>query len=123
MDYKLYAVRIFVRDWENAVRFYKETLGMATTFESAELGWAELDTGAAHLAVERLNPEDDDEEHGALVGRNLCIPLSVSDIDNTYATLRDRGVEFLAPPGKQPLGGTLAHFKDPEGTLLTMLGS
>jgi lactoylglutathione lyase len=70
-----------------------------------------------------LNPEDDDEEHGALVGRNLCVSLSVSDIDKTYTTLCDCGVEFLSPPNKQPWGGTLAHFKDPEGNLLTLLGS
>ena len=53
MQAKLYAVRIFVRDWERALRFYTETLGLDTTFRSDELGWAELDTGEAHLALER----------------------------------------------------------------------
>ncbi len=32
MDCKLYVVRVFVTDWERAIRFYTETLGIPTTF-------------------------------------------------------------------------------------------
>ncbi len=62
MDYRLFAVRVWVTDWDRALRFYTETLGIPTTFE------------------------------------------------------------FTMPPTKQPWGGVLAHLKDPDGNVLTLLG-
>lgn len=120
MEFKLYALRIFVTDWERAIRFYTETLGIPMNYRSDELGWAELDTGEGQLALERTAP--DDKEGRAMVGRFLGVSLAVDDIDATYEKLVDRGVEFLKPPTKQPWGGTLAHFRDPDGNWLTLLG-
>jgi hypothetical protein len=36
--------------------------------------------------------------------------------------IRLRGVEFLSPPERQPSNGTLAHLRDPDGNILTLLG-
>jgi len=121
MKYKLYAVRVFVSDWERSLDFYSNTLGMPVAFASAEMGWAELDTGGAHLALERADPED--AESAALVGRMLGVSLEVDDITSTYETLVSRGVGFLGSPEKQAWGGVLAHFRDPDGNVLTLLGS
>lgn len=114
-------MRIFVSDWERAVRFYTETLGIPATFRSDELGWAQLATGQGQLALERTAP--DDPEARELVGRFVGVSLGVADIDATHRTLAQRGVEFLAAPEKQPWGGVLAHFRDPDGNVLTLLGS
>jgi uncharacterized glyoxalase superfamily protein PhnB len=46
----------------------------------------------------------------------------VADIAGLYENLRSRGVEFLAPPEQQPWGGALAHLRDPDGNILTLLG-
>ncbi len=121
MDYRLVAVRIFVTDWERAIRFYTETLGIPSTYRSDELGWAQLATGEGQLALERAAP--DDPEAQALVGRMLCVSLRVPDIQSAYETLTGRGVEFLEPPETQPWGGVLAHLRDPDGNVLTLLGS
>ncbi len=121
MDYKLFAVRVFVTDWERAIQFYTETIGIPASFRSDEMGWAQLETGEAQLALERVAP--DDEEARELVGRFVGVSLQVSDIEATYKTLVERGVEFLAPPGKQPWGGVLAHFRDPDRNVITLLGS
>ena len=121
LDYKLFAVRVFVTDWERALRFYTETLGIPTSFRSDEMGWAQLATGEGQLALERAQPGD--AESQALVGRFLGVSLQVPDIDATYATLVERDVEFLEPPAKQPWGGVLAHLRDPDGNVLTLLGS
>jgi lactoylglutathione lyase len=85
------------------------------------MGWAELDTGEAHLALECVDPAD--AEAVALVGRFVSVSLEVDDIQATYDTLLSRGVECLAPPEKQPWGGTLAHFRNLDGNVLTLLGS
>ena len=121
MNYKLYAVRIYVTDWDRALDFYSNTLGMPVAFAGADMGWAELDTGEAHLALQRVDP--DDAEGNDLVGRFLSVSLQVDDIQATYETLRTRGVEFLEPPEAQPWGGVLAHFRDPDGNVLTLLSS
>ncbi len=120
MEYKLFAVRVFVTDWDRAIRFYSETLGMPVAFRSDEIGWAQMATGEGQLALERVDPSD--QEGQALIGRFVGVSLQVSDILMTYQTLAERGVEFLAPPEKQPWGGMLAHLRDPDGNILTLLG-
>jgi uncharacterized glyoxalase superfamily protein PhnB len=57
--------------------------------------------GEGQLALERVDPSD--EEGRALV-------------------LAERGVEFVGPPEKQSWGGVLAHLRDPDGNILTLLG-
>jgi catechol 2,3-dioxygenase-like lactoylglutathione lyase family enzyme len=117
--YSLAVVRVFVRDFERALAFYTETLGMPLAHGSD--GWAQLDTGAAQLALERVGPGEADGE--ALLGRFVGVSLAVADVDAVHARLRSRGVEFLGPPERMPWGGTLAHFRDPEGNVLTLLGA
>ncbi len=119
--YRIAFVRVFVTDWEQALRFYTGTLGMGLALRNDELGWAELDTGEARLALERMAA--DDAEGVGYVGRVIAVSLRVPDIDATYAALVERGVEFLGPPQRQPWGGALVHLKDPEGNVLTLLGS
>lgn len=121
MDYKLNVVRVYVTDWERALEFYSTTLGMPVAFAGPEMGWAELDTGEAHLALERVDPSDD--EASALVGRFVSVSLEVNDIQSTYENLRSRGVDFVAPPEAQPWGGVLAHFRDPDENIVTLVGS
>ena len=77
-------------------------------------------TGEGQLALERVDPSD--AEGIALVGRFVGVSLQVSDIFATYETLLKRGLDFVAPPEKQPWGGVLAHLRDPDGNVLTLLG-
>jgi predicted enzyme related to lactoylglutathione lyase len=119
--YALTLVRIFVTDFERAVRFYTETLEMPLTLRDDELGWAQLDTGAAQLALERLDPSVG-EQDAALVGRFLALSLAVRDIDTIHERLVGRGVEFVGAPELMPWGGVLAHFYDPDRNVLTLVG-
>ena len=120
MKARLYGTRVFVRDYDAAVRFYTETVGLPLIFSDG-VNWAELDTGDAHLCIERS--EAGDHEGEELVGRFVGVSLQVDDIQKTYDELTAAGVPFEAPPETQPWGGALAHFRDPEGNVLTLLGS
>jgi len=120
-EYSLRVVRVFVTDWARAIRFYTETLGIATTTRDDRAGWAELATGQAKLALERVDPRD--PEGLAHVGRFVGVSLAVADVEATYRRLSSRGVPFLEPPERQPWGGVLAHLRDPDGNVLTLLGS
>ena len=111
---KLYAVRIFVDDIAAARAFYGGPLGLGETWSFGDA--AGYDLGGAELIVERSGD-------GALVGRFAGVSIQVDDIQHTYAELSAEGVEFDGPPEAQPWGGVLAHFKDPAGNTLTLLGS
>jgi lactoylglutathione lyase len=75
----------------------------------------------AQLVLERVDPSD--AEGRALVGRFVGVTLEVPDVLATYEHLVARGVDFVEPPEKQPWGGILAHFRDPDGNVLTLSGS
>ena len=117
---KLYAVRVFVDDWDTACTFYETVLNLPLKFKDSALGWAEFDVGGPSLGIERVSQEDNEESN--LVGRFLGISLQVESIRATFEDLRRKGVEFIGPPQNQSWGGTLAHFKDPAGNTLTLLG-
>jgi hypothetical protein len=51
------------------------------------------------------------------VGTIVPFSLRADDVEGTYETLKARGVEFLAPPKKEPWG-TSVTFKDSEGNSL-----
>jgi catechol 2,3-dioxygenase-like lactoylglutathione lyase family enzyme len=116
--FRLIVVRVPVTDWERAIRFYTDTLGIPLASKLENFGWAELDTGAAHLAIERW----DGEEEFQVPGRFLGVSLAVADIYGTCERLVAEGVEFVEPPALMPWGGVLAHLKDPDGNVVTLVG-
>jgi uncharacterized glyoxalase superfamily protein PhnB len=116
---RLYGVRVFVGDAQKAFAFYRETLGLEESWRMEEAQTAGYTVGEAELIVEYCDPKGDDAD---LIGRFVGVSLQVEDIAEVYENLIDKGVEFLSPPQKQPWGGTLAHFKDPAGNVLTLLG-
>ena len=118
---KLYAVRIFVRQWEAACQFYGEVLGLPERYRNDDYGWAEYDVDGPCLGIERVT--ENDTESASYVGRFLGVSLMVDDIQSTYEQLRQRGVHFHGPPERQDWGGMLAFCDDPDGNQLTLLGA
>lgn len=116
---KLYGIRIFVDDYATARAFYVDTLGLEVSWDMAEHGTFGVNVGGPELIVEQTDPAGAD---GALVGRFVGVSLQVDDIQTTYEELSGKGVPFAAPPEKQFWGGSLAHFTDPAGNTLTLLG-
>ncbi len=117
---KLYAVRIFVRRWSESCNFYRECLKLPERFRDDEAGWAEYDLGGSCFGLQRV--DESDKEGQKLVGRFVGVSLQVEDIETSYRDLLSQGVKFTAPPEKQEWGGSLAHFVDTDGNVLTLLG-
>jgi predicted enzyme related to lactoylglutathione lyase len=114
---RLYGLRIWTTDMEAAKRFYGETLGLKLVWDME--GAAAFEVGGPAFIVEW---EDRSGEEESLAGRFVGCSLSVDDIEAAYRDLTAKGAAFPVPPEKQPWGGTLAHFKDPCGNVLTLLG-
>jgi len=121
VTYRLYAIRVFSFRWDESVIFYRDIVGLPLRFLSEDIGWAQFDLGSASLGLERCDPAD--PESSSLVGRFVGVSIEVEDILASYDSLKARGVEFTGPPETQPWGGTLVHFKDPDGNIITLLGS
>ena len=45
----------------------------------------------------------------------------VADVDQTWQSLADRGVNFLKEPYDTPWGGRVALFSDPDGNILQLM--
>lgn len=116
---KLYGVRIFVDDFQAARAFYTETLGLHINWDSPEHGAMGVSVGSPELIIEATSAGSPDR---ALVGRFVGVSLQVDDIHAAHAALVDKSVVFTGPPEQQSWGGWLAHFKDPAGNTLTLLG-
>ena len=118
MPLKFELVRIFVSDFQRSLRFYSETLALAPGTQLD--GWAQFQIGSGSIAIEELAPND--PEAAELIGRYSGISLRVPDIEKAHRELSEAGVRFLGEPERQPWGGTLAHFQDPDGNVLTLVG-
>ncbi|MGV0033649.1 MAG: VOC family protein [Candidatus Azotimanducaceae bacterium WSBS_2022_MAG_OTU7] len=101
----------FVSDFERSVRFFRDQLGLRVLTEDASFGYASFDTGPAQIAFVKASDQPE------LVGRHTGIGLIAEDIHLAYEEMRAAGVEFEMPPSKQPWGGVLALFKDPDGNI------
>lgn len=113
----LSAIRVFVDDLATARHFYEKTLGLSMSWsDQAALGF---DLGS-ELVIESVSADSEPEDR-ALVGRFTGCCIAVDDIKSVHATLTARGVAFTGPPQRQAWGGTLAHFSDPSGNVLTFV--
>lgn len=118
MDFEFYAQRVFVTGFTEAVEFYSKVFSREPEFSDQSLGWAEFNLGGAKLALERLDANSDEVKE--LVGRFVGISLQVEDVSQSYRELVEQGVQFTGEPEKQVWGGTLAHFSDPEGNVISL---
>ena len=112
---RLWYATVFVADFERAVAFYEKKLGLPVKLKDDKFGYASFATEGAGLAVARVDPTA--ENAPQLLGRHTGVGLGVPDLAKAYEELRSRGVRFTMPPTKQPWGGVLAMFADPEGNI------
>ena len=100
----------FVADMNQAVKFYRDVLGLPLKFESP--GWSEFATGETKLA---LHPASEKSPAG-----QVELGFTAPDLEAFYRDMRGKGVQFSMPPTKQDFGGVLAQFVDSEGAHCTV---
>jgi predicted enzyme related to lactoylglutathione lyase len=107
-------VNVYVSDLDRAVPFYRDTLGLLQTIGDASFGYFGFEAGSIRIGVAQVDRESDQAD---LIGRHTGVGFVVSDVTTTTARLEAQGVEFSMPPSKQPWGGFMAMFKDPDGNV------
>jgi lactoylglutathione lyase len=102
---KLSLVIQYVDNMENAVRFYREVLGLPLRSQSHD--WTEFETGDTVLALHAAS---------ATFPAGSCeLHFTVDDVRAFYEQTKNQGVKFVTPPTLQPWGSTMAEIVDSQG--------
>ncbi len=109
---KIAYVNVFVSDLEKSVAFYQNELGLKLDFADAGHGYASFSCGPIRLGLAVAGDDQSD-----LVGRHTGIGFDVADLVAEHSRLSKAGVEFSTPPERQPWGGFMALFADPDGNI------
>lgn len=104
-------VTVMVSDFDRAVRFYTETLGLDLRLRSGD-HWAEVATGGLTIGLHEAG------EHGPAPGTKgaLSVGLQVADIHGSIDELKGKGIAFGQVIEDGPV--KLAYFGDPDGNPL-----
>lgn len=105
-------VNVFVNDLTRAITFYESHLGLELTMTAPEYGYAAFMAGAIKLAIVVPGPGQP-----AITGRHTGVGFEVDDLESEHARLEALGVSFSMPPTRQPWGGFMALFADPDGNV------
>ncbi len=117
---RLSTARIFVRDLDSALRFYRDQLGLPLHADGALHGYLVFADAGLRLVVEVV-PADAPQDDQILVARFSGLSFAVDDIAADHARLSANGVRFAAAPEQQSWGGWLATFFDPAGNQLQLV--
>ncbi|HEV2460358.1 MAG TPA: VOC family protein, partial [Ktedonobacterales bacterium] len=114
--------RLLVREYAACFRFYRDVRGFAPNFGDEASGYADFSTGDVTLAlfdrqemaeaVSTASRSGEDQDRVALI-------FAVENVDQAYSDLMAKGVTFIIQPTERTDWGIrVAHFRDPDGTLL-----
>ncbi len=127
---RLSHVTVLVRNQDEALRFYTEKLGFEKRFDVAFgpgarwLTVAPVGQTNVEIVLQKPDPamhgEADARQMEEAVGRGTTWVFECDDCRATYATLRERGVEFQSEPRQEPYG-VEAVFVDLYGNSFSLL--
>ncbi len=113
-------IAFVVRDIDASTAFYKDKLGIPFLF-SAPPKLAFFDLAGIRLML--AEPENDSETHK--IGTNSVIYFKVDDIESTFETIKERGVEVAEKPHRVAVLGAvelwMAFFRDLDQNLIGVM--
>jgi methylmalonyl-CoA/ethylmalonyl-CoA epimerase len=115
---RIHQIAVHARDLDEAITFYRDTLGASYLGKYDPPGLAFLDFSGVRVLLEKT-------------GAKSTMYFRVDDIDSACAELRSRGIEFEAGPhlihrddtgvfGKPGEEEWMAFFSDPSGNILAL---
>jgi len=120
-------VRLLVKDYKKCFEFYTEKLGLeaAWNLEGCYASFKVADgiEGLALFVSDFMAPAVGNAEKTQPVGfrEKSMISFEVENVDETYQTLLEKGVEFINQPTDMPdWGMRVVHLRDPEENLIEL---
>jgi catechol 2,3-dioxygenase-like lactoylglutathione lyase family enzyme len=129
---RLSVATIWVKDQNEALRFYTEKLGfeIRADVKNGDYRWLTVgskDQPDLEYQLSALKPsggltqEDVDQLTRLVEAGKLGVgPWKTDDCQKTYETLQAKGVEFLQPATDRPYGIIEAIFKDNSGNVMVL---
>ncbi len=104
-----------VRDVAQSAQFYKDKLGLKVMMQ--EPGLALLECGGVMVGLSRGHVNMAPHVAGATE-----VVFGVENVRGTHKELIDKGVSFMSEPRQATPTDWVAHFKDPDGHILSIFG-
>lgn len=115
---RIHQIAVYARDLDEAIAFYRDTLGASYLEKYDPPGLAFLDFSGVRLLLEKAAPKS-------------TLYFWVDDIDSAYVDLQSKGIEFTGEPqlihrddagvfGKPGNEEWMAFFSDPSGNVLVL---
>ena len=136
----MHAVKIFVRDQDQSLRFYVDQLGFEVAFDARiQSGdrWVAVSPPDGTAVLTLIAPKPGSKEYG-LIGRSTGVVLVTENVAAQYSEWRQRGVHFNYSPRlrrvnyavpsahreeQSPVwGGVFTRFKDVDGNSFELVG-
>lgn len=112
-------VSVPVHDQQQALEFYTEKLG-CTVRTDVPFGngtrWIEVEPPGGGCGIVLFTPPGQESRIGSFTN----ISFTCNDVEATYRTLVNRGVEFVEPAQRSDWGGMQAIFKDIDGNVFVL---
>ena len=112
---RITAVMLGVRDLEQSIGFYKDKLGLKVVMQEPSL--ALLDCGGVMLGLSRGHVNLAPHVAGATE-----VVFAVENVRGVNRALKETGVVFMSEPRQATPTDWVAHFKDPDGHILSIFG-
>lgn len=118
---KINATVLFVKDFDESVKFYKDILGFSPK-EGGDSGFIAFDVAGLDFVLMDLTAgcqmiSEDVIQPKAAVAPRFMLASFLDDTDSAYEQLKSKGVHFIKPPTTQPWGQRTAYFSDPDGNI------
>ena len=117
-------VALTVEDFDQALRFYRDALGLEQTAdwssESGRVVLLEAGRGTLELMDEPQAALIDEVEAGKRVSGAVRLAVEVADSEEAAQRLVAAGAEQVAPPVTTPWGDRNARVRTPDGMQLTL---
>lgn len=129
MDLRYSYTRLLVSDFSACFRFYRDVLGLMPMFGDENGTYADFDAGGVAIALFSRQEMADAVGAGSLPSAldaqdHVALIFTVADVDAMATELASRGARFVREPHDRPdWGGRVAHFRDPDGTLIELFQS
>lgn len=127
MNQQLAHIALVVRDYDEAIRFYVDTLGFEliddTYQPEQDKRWVLVKPkgeGATSILLARASTDHQADYIGDQAGGRVFLFLQTDDFWRDYNVYKERGVEFTRDPKEQDYG-TVAVFKDLYGNLWDLI--
>lgn len=125
MKQQLGQLTLLVKDYDEAIGYYTQTLGfelLEDTQMSETKRWVRVSPpgSSCHLLLAKAASEAQEKQIGLQAGGRVFLFLYTDDFYRDYKNYRAKGVEFMREPSEEPYG-IVSVFKDLYGNLWDLI--